>query len=131
MDKAKHIKEQMDALRDIADKRDYIFRDYSVHVTSKKVNDEWTVDGELILKVSEELDNEDAIIEVPFGVMVTDKDLGEAVGATFFHLNFISQNFGDAIYEENFFELLNEANELDDEELESVKGDSKKETVLM
>ncbi len=130
MDKAKHIKEQMDALRDIADKRDYIFRDYNVHVTSKRVDDEWTVEGKLILKVSEELDNEDAIIEIPFGVMVTDKDLGEAVGATFFHLNFVSQNFGDAIYEEKFFDLLNEANELPDEELESVKGDSK-ETVLM
>jgi len=130
MDKAKLIKEQMDALRDIANKKDYIFRDYSVNVVSKKINDEWMVEGELILKVSEELDNEEAIKEVPFGVMVTDKDLGEAVAATFFHLNFISQNFGDAIYEENFFELLNEANDLSDEELEPEKGDSR-ETVLM
>jgi hypothetical protein len=120
----------MDALRDRADKRDYIFRDYSVRVTSKKVGDEWTVGGELILKVSEELDNEDAVIEVPFEVMVTDDDLGEAVQATFFHLNFISQNFGDAIYEKDFFEILNEAQNLPDDELNSEKSDGG-ETVLM
>lgn len=128
MDKAKRVKEQMDALRERADKRNYIFRDYNVHVSSKKVDDKWTVDGKLVLKVSEELDNEDSIIEVPFGVMVTETELEEAVGATFFHLNFISQNFGDAIYEDGFFELLNEAQELTDDELE--KGD-RKEAVLM
>ena len=128
MGEMERIKEKMDALRERASERNYVFRDYNTSVTSKKVDDEWVVDGKLILKVSEELDNEDAVIEVPFGVMVTDEDLSEAVSATFFHLNFISQNFGDAIYEENFFEILNEAQALPDKEIDS---EDSKETVLM
>ncbi|KKN45699.1 hypothetical protein LCGC14_0680170 [marine sediment metagenome] len=57
MDKAKLIKEQMDALRDIANKKDYIFRDYSVNVVSKKINDEKKLDLSIALMrfVSEEI----------------------------------------------------------------------------
>jgi hypothetical protein len=126
MDKAKHLMEKMEELKDRSEKRNYIYRNYTTSVISRKEENVWKVEGKLELAVSEELDNPDSVIEVPFEVMITDEDYGEAISTAFFNLNFIPQQFKDAVFEEDFFDLLNKAQQLVDEE-----ENEPKETVLM
>ena len=129
MDKAKHIRDRMGVLMKRSEERNYIYRDYRIKVVSTKEDGTWKVSGKLELAVSEELDNPEAVVETPLEVMVTDDDYGEALSTVFFNLNFIPQNFKDAIFEEGFFELLNEADEfVEEQEAESKEG---QETVLM
>ncbi|KKN14454.1 hypothetical protein LCGC14_0996060 [marine sediment metagenome] len=108
-DEAKALDKKMDVLREAADNREYVYRKLVINVVSEKDGEEWTVKGSLNIRVSEELGNEDAVKEKNIEALSSGKSSNEALADVFLHLNIIPQQFGDAIFEEGFEDLLNEA----------------------
>ncbi len=116
MDEAKHLDKEMDVLRDAADKREYEYRNLTVNVVCEKNGDEWAVKGKLILVVNEDPGNEETEKKKSIDALATGKNSPEVMADVFFHLNLLPQQFGDAIFEEGFEDLLDEARKLADGE---------------
>jgi hypothetical protein len=114
MDKKKLLskverKELLDNLSKKAQERKYIARNVNLKVNSlDKGNGLTEVRGELIIRVTEDASSEDAWKEAKFSVMMfddTDK-LGQTVMKVVSNVYSVSNDYGDSIFEDGFYNIL-------------------------
>ena len=114
MDKKKHLskterKELLDRLAKLAEGRNYVSRKMFLEVNSLNKDNKITeVRGELRIRVTEDLTNDDAWKEAKFSVMMfddTDK-LPLTVMKVVANLYSVTEEHGDSIFEDGFYSIL-------------------------
>ena len=107
MAKADEIKKAMETLVKRAKERNYLDRKMSLVVETKTGSDGIIEAlGTLTLSVSENPSVPESWVVVPFTVKMFSKDSVEAVNGVMSNVNAIPIEWGDAIFEPTFFEVL-------------------------
>lgn len=104
------IRQELEQMRDDSRaSRNYIFRKVNLSLSAEKEDSGWLLKGELILTVSEESESkEDAHKGVPLNIEVKDSNFDKAMAVATSALYALPAEYGDAIFEEGFFDLLDE-----------------------
>lgn len=110
--KRERIEKKIGLLAERAKDRKYKRRTMEVNLVSEIDADSFCkVIGKMTLSVSENPEDTSMLKVIPMEVMFIDKKPEVAVAMTLNHLNLIPMRYGDAIFEDGFFDLLNKDNE--------------------
>jgi len=129
LDEVEDVKKSLENLKALSEsERDYIFRKFDMSLSAEydKEDTSWTLKGKLILTVSEDSEeNSDVYKTIPLEVGVKDADFNSALGMATSSLYILPAKYGDAIFEDNFFDLLDRYADLEKEiqKLEQRKSD--------
>jgi uncharacterized membrane protein len=110
--KRERIESKIALLAEKAQGRKYKRRTMEVNLVSEIDADGFCkVVGKMTLSASENPEDVSMLKVIPMEVMFIDKKPEVAVAMTLNHLNLIPMQYGDAIFEEGFFDLLDKDNE--------------------
>jgi hypothetical protein len=109
--------EKLYELAKLSEIKNYVRRTMLLDLVSEVGKDGFTqVIGRLTLSATENPSDESKLRIIPFEVMFIDKNSAKAIESVLAHLNAIPLKFGDAMFEEGFFEILSDNAEMSNDE---------------